>query len=309
MDTSLSKLQKVRFSLENCEPFTFWIKRDDLIDPFVSGNKWRKLKYNIEKAQHQNALGILTFGGAFSNHLVATAKACHLNGLSSIGIVRGEELSEKCNGTLKSCSEFGMKLHFVSRSEYKKRNDHDYLYQLRDLYKQYYIVPEGGANYYGIIGCQEILQETPNDYTRIYLAGGTGTTAVGVISGSMEQSKVHLVSALKGDFLSKEVRKGLQKISYNEDEVASSYEQLILNTGHHFGGYGKVNQKLIVFINEFYKQTKIPLDPIYTGKAMYAMIQDFKKGLILKDENCLFIHTGGIQGAKKWCDQLSFIEC
>lgn len=308
MDTSLSILQKVRFSLENREPFTFWIKRDDLIDPIVSGNKWRKLKYNVEKVQHQKSKGILTFGGAFSNHLVATAKACQLNGLKSVGIVRGDELTSESNDTLKLCAEFGMDLHFVSRSDYKKRNENDYIYQLRDQFSQFFIVPEGGANFYGAIGCQEILQETPNEFDHIYLAGGTGTTAVGVLSGVPEKTKVHLVSALKGDFLAGEVLKGLQKLSYNEAESTSSYKQLILNTSNHFDGYGKVNQELLNFINEFYKQTKIPLDPIYTGKAMYAMMQDYKAGLISNKENCLFIHTGGLQGAKKWSNELLFVS-
>lgn len=308
MDTNLSILQKVRFSLENREPFTFFIKRDDLIDPVVSGNKWRKLKFNVDKAKHQKALGILTFGGAFSNHLVATAKAAKLNGLKSVGIVRGDELTKESNDTLKKCAKYDMELRFVSRSDYKKRNENDYLYQLRDTFSQYYIVPEGGANYYGAIGCQEILQETPNDFDHIYLAGGTGTTAVGVISSAPEKTKVHLVSALKGDFLSEEVLKGLRKLSYNEAEAASSYKQLILNTIHHFGGYGKVNHELIDFINHFYQTTEIPLDPIYTGKAMYAMLKDFENGIISNDEKCLFIHTGGIQGAKKWSDVLLYID-
>lgn len=308
MDTSLSILQKVRFSFENCEPFTFWIKRDDLIDPVVSGNKWRKLKFNVAKAQQQKSKGILTFGGAFSNHLIATAKACQLHGLKSVGTVRGEELTKDSNNTLKMCAEFGMNLQFVSRSDYKKRNENDYIYQLRDQFSQYYIVPEGGANYYGAIGCQEILQETPNDYDRVFLAGGTGTTAVGLISSVPEKTKVHLVSALKGEFLGEEVLKGLQKLSFNEAQSVSSYKQLILNTNYHFGGYGKVNQELIGFINEFYQQTNIPLDPIYTGKAMFAMIQDYHDGHICDNEKCLFIHTGGIQGVKKWSDQLLFVS-
>lgn len=307
MDTSRSILQKVRFSLENCEPFTFWIKRDDLIDPVISGNKWRKLKYNVEKAKQQKSKGILTFGGAYSNHLIATAKACELSGLKSIGVVRGDELTNESNATLKKCTEFGMELQFVSRSDYKKRYEYDYLYQLRNRFSQFFIVPEGGANFYGAVGCQEILQETPNDFNRVYLAGGTGTTAVGVISSAPEVTKVHLISALKGNFLGDEVLKGLRNLSYNEAESASSYKQLILNTNHHFGGYGKVNQELISFINTFYQQTDIPLDPIYTGKAMYAMLQDYKEGLISKDGKCLFIHTGGIQGAKKWSDQLLFV--
>lgn len=308
MDTSLSILQKVRFSPKNCEPFTFWMKRDDLIDPIVSGNKWRKLKYNLEKAQQQKSRGILTFGGAFSNHLIATAKTCQLNGLKSLGIVRGDELTIESNDTLKMCADFGMELQFVSRSNYKKRNEYDYLNQLRDYFTQFYVVPEGGANYYGAVGCQEIILETSNDFDHIYLAGGTGTTATGILSAVPDQSKIHLVSALKGGFLAEEVLKGLRKLSFNEEESASSYKQLILNTENHFGGYGKVNEELIDFINEFYKQTDIPLDPIYTGKAMFAMIVDFQNGQISNEDKCLFIHTGGLQGAQKWRNDLLYLS-
>lgn len=307
MDTSLSILQKVHFSFENCEPFIFWIKRDDLIDPIVSGNKWRKLKYNVLKAQHQNSIGLLTFGGAFSNHLIATAKICQLKGLKSIGIVRGDELNANSNSTLKLCKEYGMELHFVSRSVYKNRNTKEYLNELRNEYAQYYIVPEGGANYYGVIGCQEILLETPNDYSHVYLSGGTGTTATGILSAATEKSHIHLVSALKGNFLAEEVLKRLNQLSYNLEESQSSCERLVLNTHCHFGGYGKVNKVLIDFINQFYEQTNIPLDPIYTGKAVYAMLMDFRHGLISNDDNCLFIHTGGLQGAQKWSTQLLYL--
>lgn len=308
MDAKSSILQKVRYSPENSEPFSFWIKRDDLIDPIISGNKWRKLKFNVEKAKQQNSKGILTFGGAFSNHLIATAKACYLNELKSVGIVRGDELKEGSNETLKKCTEFGMELKFVSRSDYRKRGEFDYLNYLRVQFPLFYIVPEGGANFFGAVGSQEILIETPNNYDHIYLAGGTGTTATGILSAVPDQTKVHLVSILRGDFLAEEVYKGIQKLNYNQDESLTRCKQLILNMDHHFGGYAKVNQRLIDFINEFYKQTRIPLDPVYTGKAMFAIIDDYLNKRIDNDEKCLFIHTGGIHGAQKWKDKLMYLS-
>ncbi|MEX1193160.1 MAG: pyridoxal-phosphate dependent enzyme [Brumimicrobium sp.] len=307
MDTNLSILQKVRYSPLNSEPFSFWMKRDDLIDPVVSGNKWRKLKFNIQKANLQKSVGILTFGGAFSNHLIATAKACKLNGLKSVGVVRGEELNCNSNDTLIHCTKYGMELHFVSRSEYKTKSDELYLNELKSQYPHFYIVPEGGANYYGVIGCQEILQETANDFDAIYLAGGTGTTATGILSSAPSRSKIHLVSTLKGDFLKHEVAKALTGITYDKEVTENIIQQLKLNTDSHFGGYGKVNKSLLDFMNDFYRQTNIPLDPIYTGKAMYAMVQDFKKGVIT-DDNVLFLHTGGLQGAKKWHKELLYLS-
>ena len=307
MNTSKAILEKVRLSIEEDEPFSFDIKRDDLIDPVISGNKWRKLKYNLLKAEELHKTGVLTFGGPFSNHLIATAKACSKQKLQSIGIVRGDELNPSSNATLKACAEYGMQLVFVSRSDYQRKDDPYYLKELANQYAEHYIVPEGGRNYYGVIGCQHILTETENDYDHVYLAGGTGTTAAGVVLSVPEKTQVHVVSALKGDFLLKDIKHLLELVLNDAQFVEDYTKQLhVVNDGH-FGGYAKAPQDLLDFLNDMYGKTGLKLDPIYTGKAFYKMVNDYKNGLINKGDKVLFIHTGGLQGAISWKEKLDYL--
>lgn len=308
MDISKAVLEKIRFPIEGNESFSFDIKRDDLIDPIVSGNKWRKLSYNILKAQELHKTGLLTFGGAFSNHLVATAKAAHLNKLKSIGIVRGEELNGRSNPTLSLCSDYGMELIFVSRSEYQQKEDLFWKNELATKYPSYFIVPEGGNNYQGMIGCQHILAETENDYDHVYLAGGTGTTGAGVLLGASEKSTIHVVSALKGAFLHRSIEEILKNALNNQEVVEETMEQLNVIDDGHFGGFAKVPDVLLSFINEVYSKVQLKLDPIYTGKAFYRMINDYKNGLITQHDKVLFIHTGGLQGAYSWKNKIEFLQ-
>lgn len=307
MNTSKAILEKVRLSIGKGEPFSFDIQRDDLIDPIISGNKWRKLKYNLLKAEELFKLGVLTFGGPFSNHLIATAKAARNSNLKSIGIVRGNELSQDSNATLQACADFGMNLIFISRSEYQRKDDPYFLKELSSKYPDYFIVPEGGKNYYGIIGCQHILKETDNDYDHIYLAGGTGTTAAGVVLSVPNTTTVNLVSALKGDFLEKDIKQ-LLYVVLNDNQFVDEYMQRlnVVNDGH-FGGYAKVTEELLDFINTIYSKIQLKLDPIYTGKAFYKLVNDFENGTIKVDDKVLFIHTGGLQGAQTWKDKIDFL--
>lgn len=296
MDTKVSILQKVRFSDQESEPFAFYVKRDDLIDPVISGNKWRKLKYNVAQAKHKNAKGIITFGGAFSNHLVATAKACADHDLSSIGIVRGEELTETSNETLKKCSYYGMELRFISRSEYKKRNDYTFIKKLQYQDPDYVMIPEGGANFYGVVGCQEILKETPNHFDHIYVSAGTGTTAAGIALSMHFESQLHIVSALKGDFLRDEIAKLINSVFNDTEATAKLMQRITFTSDTHFGGYGKWNDTLIDVLQSFYAQTDLKLEPIYTGKVLSKMLNDRKENLITEEDKVLFVHTGGLQG-------------
>ncbi len=304
---SKSITQKVQFSSGKVGPFSFDVKRDDLIDPVISGNKWRKLKYNIEKAQSNKNEGIITFGGAYSNHLVATAQAAYKFGLTAIGIVRGDELNSQSNDTLRACSKLGMELVFVSRSEYQLRNDRSYLTELHDKYPNHWVVPEGGANYYGAIGCQEIMEDHPNDYDHIYVASGTGTTAAGILSATGESTTVHAVSALKGDFLKEDIQKMMWNILADDQAVEKAMKRLDLNDTAHFGGYGKTDAKLFRLIRSFFEDTGIPLEPIYTGKALFALIEDVKNGVIKPKEKILFVHSGGLQGGKSFVSELPFL--
>lgn len=308
LNTSNSILEKVRLPIGKDEPFSFDIKRDDLIDPVISGNKWRKLKYNLLNASGRKNEGVITFGGPFSNHLIATAKAASIAKLKSIGIVRGDELSFKSNETLSFCHDLGMKLVFVSRSEYREKGEPFYVKQLHQKYPNYFMIPEGGGNYYGVIGCQEILSETPNNYDHVYLSGGTGTTGTGILLGVSEKSKVNIVSALKGGFLKKEVEQLLYLVLNDKDLVDTYTSQLIVHNDAHFGGYAKVTDELLNYVNNVYDTIKLKLDPIYTAKTFYKMELDFKNGIINSSDKVLFIHTGGLQGALSWRNKIHFLK-
>lgn len=295
-NTTLSELQKIDLSPFVGKPFDIQIKRDDLIDDVVSGNKWRKLKYNVEKALHIKADGIITFGGAHSNHLIATAKACAVVGIKSIGFVRGEELNQQANPTLSKCADFGMHLVFISREEYKLKNEKFYKDDLQLRYPNYYLVPEGGANYYGAIGCQAINKELPLSVTDIVVSAGTGTTASGLLLGAKKEQTVHIVSALKGNWMYDEVAQLLKYITFDVDTVNELLNQANFVYNAHRGGYAKIDKYTLDFIRAFYKHYKIRLDAIYTAKSMLWLIEEIKQNNISNHQNVVFVHTGGVQG-------------
>lgn len=308
INTSKSIIEKVRLPIGKGEPFSFDVKRDDLIDPVISGNKWRKLKYNLLNAADRKNEEVITFGGPFSNHLIATAKAASESNLGSIGIVRGEELNAESNETLKACHSLGMKLVFISRSSYREKEEPIFLKQLHNDFPNYFLIPEGGRNYYGVIGCQEILSETDNDYDHIYLAGGTGTTGVGLLLGASENTRVNVVSALKGSFLEKEINQLLYLVLNDLEFVETYLDRLVVHNDSHFGGYAKVPTELLKYVNEFFKATDLKLDPIYTAKAMFQMESDYRNGLIQRKDKVLFIHTGGLQGALSWKESITYFQ-
>lgn len=276
---------------------TVFVKRDDLIDDIVSGNKWRKLKYNILEAKRRKNEQILTFGGAYSNHLVATAKAGFLAGIPTIGLVRGEELNENSNPTLRTCAEYGMKLIFLPRTEYTLRNDKMYIDQLHEDFPNTFIVPEGGANFFGMVGCQEIWDEVKgNDFSHLYVSAGTGTTAAGLLAGLPEEMKMTVVSALKGDFMETEIRDRLTYSFFDDELVQDKMSNLTTLDDDVFGGYAKVNDELMEFIKWAKVEFDLPLDKVYTAKTFYRIIQHIESGLLRKGDSVLFIHTGGLQG-------------
>lgn len=263
-----------------------FIKREDLIHPVVSGNKFRKLKYNLLQAQAENQSQILTFGGAYSNHIAAAAFAAQENGLQAIGIIRGEELFDKIasNPTLLFAQNCGMQLHFVSRENYRLKNEASFLEKLTKEFGSFYLVPEGGTNDLAVQGCEEILVEQDARFDYICCAVGTGGTIAGLINSAKPHQKVLGFPALKGDFLRNEIRNFAKNTNWD------------LITDYHFGGYGKVNPALIAFINTFYKETKILLDPIYTGKMLFGVIDLIQNNYFPEGSQILAIHTGGIQG-------------
>lgn len=271
-------------------PFTsscsLYIKREDLIHPIVSGNKYRKLKYNLLQAKKEYKTKVLTFGGAFSNHIAAVAFAAKENGFEAIGVIRGDELEHKINEnpTLKFAQNCGMKFEFVSREDYRMKEEHSYIENLKQKFGDFYHIPEGGTNGLAIKGCEEILSSVDEKFDYICCAVGTGGTISGVINCSKSSQQVLGFPALKGDFLCEDIRKFVVKSNW---ELISDY---------HFGGYGKVNTDLIQFMNTFYKKTKIPLDPIYTGKMLFGVMDLIQKKYFLNNSKILVIHTGGIQG-------------
>ncbi|PHR30726.1 MAG: 1-aminocyclopropane-1-carboxylate deaminase [Fluviicola sp.] len=295
MDLKRSILQEIKTKSFDGRGISLYIKRDDLIDPEISGNKWRKLKYNIALCESKMKEGILTFGGAYSNHLVATAAACKKASLKSIGFVRGEELNPESNSTLRRCKDLGMELLFIPREEYAMRNDKAYHETVGADYPSMQLVPEGGANYYGMIGCQEILSEIDKPMDHIFVAQGTTTTSCGVLFGSNDKQQIHVVPALKGFDSLAEMNTLFLKTGIDKETIEDLMERVVVHGDAHFGGYAKHTPELIEFIRAFYNEHEIQLDPIYTGKAMFELMRQLESSEF-NNSSVLFIHTGGLQG-------------
>lgn len=262
------------------------IKREDLIHPTISGNKWRKLKGNLREVKRAGYQGIITYGGAFSNHIYATAAAGMLFDIPTVGIIRGE--FDEHNPTLQFAKDQGMKLSFVSRSAYKEKEQSEEVQQIINAADNYLLVPEGGSNLLAMEGLQELASEidaVPH-IDLITVSAGTGMSAAGIIK--YQPRAVTVISSLKSDHLQKEIEKLSEKAAFT------------YNTDYHFGGYGKVDDVLVHFINDFCSTTKIPLDPIYNGKAIYGILDMVKTGKISSGTTVLHIHTGGLQGIRAY---------
>jgi 1-aminocyclopropane-1-carboxylate deaminase len=291
LENKNSSIQQIHFSEIENSGVTLFIKREDELHPFISGNKYRKLKYNLAEATKQNKSTLLTFGGAYSNHIAATAAAGSAYNLKTIGIIRGDELGNNLletiqnNPTLKFASEHNMQLEFISRADYKSKNSSEFNVLLKEKFGDFYLIPEGGTNTFAIKGCEEILTEEDAKYDVICCAVGTGGTISGIINSLKSPQKAIGFPALKGDFLHHEIKKHILK-----------QDNWSLNTNYHFGGYAKVSEELIIFINKFKSETKIPLDPVYTGKMMFGILDLIRSGFFRKGTKILAIHTGGLQG-------------
>ena len=261
--------------------------RLDKVHPIVSGNKWFKLKYNIQACRQQGHDTILTFGGGYSNHLIATAFAAKEANLKSIGIIRGEELGERPSATLKQCEEYGMQLHYVTRGQYKERYEKVWQNELSESYDAF-VVPEGGANNFGVKGAAEMLEPVQNieQYTHVLLAAGTGTSLAGVRNVLPENIQVWGFVPMKGG-------------AYIHEQIKEYTEEGLpfrIYDDWHLGGFGKYNEELIDFMNEFYHMNTIPLDVVYTGKMMFAVNEMLNANAFNTSDKLLCIHTGGLQG-------------
>jgi 1-aminocyclopropane-1-carboxylate deaminase len=283
MNFSESSNQKIEIKNKN---ITLFIKREDLLHPYISGNKFRKLKYNLAQAKKESKQTLLTFGGAFSNHILAVAAAGAEYGFKTIGIIRGEELQDKIeeNPTLKQAQDFGMLFEFVTREIYREKNDSKILEDLHNKYGDFYVIPEGGTNDLAVKGSEEILDKNDEVFDYICCSVGTGGTISGIINCSKSGQQVLGFPALKGSFLTEDICRFVAKANWE------------LITGYHFGGYAKVSEELIRFINDFYQEYKIPLDPIYTGKMMFGVMDLIDKDYFPESSKILVIHTGGLQG-------------
>jgi 1-aminocyclopropane-1-carboxylate deaminase len=265
-----------------------WMKRDDLLHPVISGNKWRKLKYIIDHALSLGADTLVSMGGAYSNHLHALAYAGKVLGLKTIGLVRGE-LPEILTPTLQDMKNWGMELKFVSRTDYRQLRQYKEWQDLPGLKPRQYWVPEGGAQPLALKGVAELVGEIAVPYDTICMPCGTGTTLAGIIEAAPQQVSVLGFAALKNAaYLRAEV----------DAALSQSRNGWQINLDYHFGGFAKTNAELNAFIEDFELKTTIPLDPVYTGKMMYAIYDLIQKHYFKPGERIIAVHTGGLQGRR-----------
>ncbi len=274
------------------------VKRDDLLHPHVSGNKWRKLKHNLLEARRLGLTKLITFGGAYSNHLAAVAAAGLEFGFSTLGVVGGEEIGLR-NPTLGFAKECGMDLFFTSRANLRNKSETELLQHLKISTAGAFVLPQGGANCLALPGCREIVEETAAQLGHLpdffITACGTGATLAGIVSGFAGRGTAIGVSVLKGGFLQNEVEKLLTKCLFSQSEIPNPKSAIVVDD-FHFGGYAKWKPELIDFINDFKEKTGIPLDPIYTGKAFFAAVDLAEQGFFPEGASIVLVHTGGLQG-------------
>ncbi|WP_347455938.1 pyridoxal-phosphate dependent enzyme [Acinetobacter sp. ANC 7454] len=277
--------QKIIDQTVNIHGMPVTIRRLDLVHPKISGNKFFKLKYNFLETQRLGYQKLLTFGGAYSNHIAATAFAAHEFGFASVGIIRGEELKNKSfNPTLQTAQDFGMQLHFVSREDYRRKQHPEFLAELQQQFPEHYVIPEGGTNSLAIRGCKEILKPVDTQFDVICCAVGTGGTIAGLIEASQDHQQVLGFSALKGSFLNDDVAKLTSKRNW---QIIDDYC---------CGGYAKTTSELLQFIQDFEAEHGIPLEQVYTGKMLMGLTDLIQKGHFPAGSKILVIHTGGLQG-------------
>lgn len=282
-------IQEIKEALFEKHGLSVFIKREDLNHPYVSGNKWWKLKYNLAEAIMQKKNTLLTFGGAYSNHIYATAAAAKEAGLKSIGVIRGEE-TLPINPTLSFAISCGMQLHYISREDYRNKKNPEFVRELQNCFGNFYLIPEGGTNELAVKGISEFAQllEAEFDFDYCCLPVGTGGTMAGMITGLSAKKSLLGFSALKGgDFLMDEIKKYLQGRNENNWQLITDY---------HFGGYAKTTNALLQFMYDFKERHHISLDFIYTAKMMYGLYDLIRKEKFKKGSVILCVHTGGLQG-------------
>lgn len=286
--TSSTPLQFIDDQIFSERKIRFFVKRDDLTDEHISGNKFFKLKYNLIEAAEKGYKTLLSFGGAYSNHIYALASAGKRFGFNTIGVIRGEE-HLPLNPTLEFAKECGMNFYYLSRTDYRKKYSDEILERLKQNFGEFYLIPEGGSNYLAVKGCAEIPQRFEIKYDYIFCASGTGGTLAGIINGSNDNSKVIGVAVLKNaSFLIDDVKRF----------TASEKSNWNILLDYHFGGYAKFNNELIEFVKTFTSKFNIPIEPIYTGKMLFAIYDLARKNFFPEGSTIIAYHSGGLQGLK-----------
>ena len=290
MTSHSAQLQWITNELIEDHSIRLAVLREDLVHPITGGNKWRKLKYNFQQAKEKKFENILTFGGAYSNHLVATAVAANQAGFKTIGLVRGEE-SFPLNKTLQTAAFHGMKFHYISREEFRKYRDENENTrdELQSKFGRCFIIPEGGSNLQGVMGCREILNEKHADFDMVCAATGTGATLAGLIASLKSHQQALGFCVLNNS--------GQLKVSINNRlaELNINHKDWKLNTDYDFGGYAKSNNDLRSFVFKFNNQFNIPVEPIYTGKMFYGIFDLIAKNYFPTGSRILALHSGGLQ--------------
>ncbi|MCW9013563.1 MAG: pyridoxal-phosphate dependent enzyme [Gammaproteobacteria bacterium] len=296
MDSSFlnlpSPVTQLHHPLLEAKKLQLFIKRDELIHPHLQGNKWRKLKYNLLQARRNGHSTLLTFGGAYSNHIHATAAAGHYFNFRTIGIIRGEQ-HLPLNPTLQDAKDWGMALHYVSRAEYREKTSPAFIEKLITQFSDFYLIPEGGNNEFATRGCVEIIDELEDKYDAICVDCGTGATMTGIIAGLENKSRVLGFAVLKGaDFLQHDVTRQLQQYTHR------TFNNWALIPDYHFGGFARTKPELIEFIKEFKQQFDIQLEPVYSGKMLFGIFDLIKQDYFPDNTRILAIHGGGLQGLR-----------
>jgi 1-aminocyclopropane-1-carboxylate deaminase/D-cysteine desulfhydrase-like pyridoxal-dependent ACC family enzyme len=291
-------LQLVQDAFTDAAEITLYIKREDLIHPQISGNKWRKLKYNLLQANRERKDTLLTFGGAYSNHIYAVAAAGKLYNFHTIGIIRGEEHSP-LNATLSFAQACGMHLYYLDRTTYKQKDYAEVLYPLQEQFGKFYLIPEGGSNALAVKGCTEIVQEIPSEVNYLCLPCGTGGTMAGLIAGAPDKQIIGFSALKGGEFLNQSVKDLLNMyagIDSSPSKIYLTASNWHIQVDYHFGGYAKVQPELLEFIRKFEQTHNIPLEQVYTGKMLYGVYDLLQKGYFPKGSTLVVLHTGGLQG-------------
>lgn len=289
-----SPLQQIRLSALERAGVRLFLKRDDLIDPYLGGNKWRKLKYNLRCAQQSKATCLLTFGGAYSNHIYAVAEAGRRFGFKTIGVIRGEP-SAAANPTLSFARSCGMQLHFVDRATYRRKHEAEFLARLRDRFGPHFLLPEGGSNTLALPGCAEIVAELdvqlPSGYDVLVTPVGSGGTLAGLASGlAGRTTQAFGFAVLKGG---RSLADAVSQLLTSAGSVSGAWR---LDGEYHFGGYARCDETLFAFIREFRATTGVQLDPIYNGKMLYGLFDQIRQGAFSRGTTLVALHTGGLQG-------------